>query len=194
MRKLANIGIIGWLVSFVVRMHRRYAPKTHLLDPQFRHSHKNYLVQVVLATAAMFAILSIVDSLSDAALAAGLGSSVLIVFVNPSNRSAKPRSLIGGHVLGALIGLGFSLLLFSTPLEDVLTGATLLRGAFLAASVGVLMLAMSTTDTEHAPAAGTVLGIASKALDPFTIPIIIGSVLLLALIKFLLHRYLHDLI
>lgn len=194
MRKLANIGTIGWLVSFVVQMHRRYAPKTHLLDPQFRHSHKNYLVQVVLATAAMFAILSMVDSLSDAALAAGLGSSVLIVFVNPSNRSAKPRSLIGGHVLGAIIGLGFSLLLFSTPLEDVLTGATLLRGAFLAASVGVLMLAMSTTDTEHAPAAGTVLGIATKALDPFTIPIIIGAVLLLALIKFLLHRYLHDLI
>ena len=188
------MGIIGWLVSFVVRMHRRYAPKTHLLDPQFRHSHKNYLVQVVLATAAMFAILSMVDSLSDAALAAGLGSSVLIVFVNPSNRSAKPRSLIGGHVLGALIGLGFSLLLFSTPLEDVLAGATLLRGAILAASVGVLMLAMSTTDTEHAPAAGTVLGIATKPLDPFTIPIIIGAVLLLVFIKFLLHRYLHDLI
>ena len=194
MRKLTNIGIIGWLVSLVAHMHRRYAPKVHLLDPQFRRSHKNYLIQVALATAAMFAILLMVDSLSDAALAAGLGSSVLIVFLNPSNRSASPRSLIGGHLLGVLIGLGFSLLLFSTPLEDSLTSSTFLRGGILAASVGVLMLAMSTTDTEHAPAAGTVLGIATKALDPFTIPIIIGAVLLLALIKFLLHRYLHDLI
>ena len=38
------------------------------------------------------------------------------------------------------------------------------------------------------------LGIATKAWGPFTIPIIIGTVLLLAFIKFLLHRYLHDLI
>ena len=194
MRKLTNMGIIGWLVSLVVHMHRRHAPKVHLLDPQFHRSHKNYLIQVALATGAMFVILSLVDSLSDAALAAGLGSSVLIVFLNPSNRSASPRSLIGGHFLGALIGLGFSLLLFSTPLEDSLTSSTLLRGGILAASVGILMLVMSTTDTEHPPAAGTVLGIATKAWDPFIMSIIIGAVLLLAFIKFLLNRYLHDLI
>ncbi len=53
---------------------------------------------------------------------------------------------------------------------------------------------MSSRTYIDAPAAGTVLGIATKDLDPFTIPIIIGAVLLLALIKFLLHRYLHDLI
>ena len=194
MRQLTNIGIVGWLVSLIVSMHRRYAPKTHLLDPQFRRSHKNYLVQVALATAAMFAVLSMVDSLSDAALAAGLGSSALIVFINPSNRSASPRSMIGGHFVGVLIGLGFSLLLFSSPLEDSLTSSTLVRAAILAASVGVLMLVMSTTDTEHPPAAGTVLGIAAKSWDPFTISIIVGAVLLLAFIKFLLHRYLHDLI
>ena len=194
MQRLTNIGIIGWLVSFVVSLHRRYAPKTHLLDPQFRRSHKNYLVQVALATAAMFVVLSMVDSLSDAALAAGLGSSALIVFINPSNRSASPRSMIGGHFQGVLIGLGFSFLLFSSPLEDFATSSTLLRGGVLAVSVGTLMLVMSTTDTEHPPAAGTVLGIAAKAWDPITISIIIGAVLLLAFIKFLLHRYLHDLI
>ena len=56
------------------------------------------------------------------------------------------------------------------------------------------MLAMSTTDTEHPPAAGTVLGIGVKPLEMDVLYIIIGAVLLLALIKFLLHRYLHDLI
>ena len=190
---MAN-SYLDWFVSLVVSMHRRYAPKVHLLDPQFRRSHKNYIIQVALATAAMFVILLMVDSLSDAALAAGLGSSVLIVFLNPSNRSASPRSLIGGHFLGVLIGLGISLLLFSTPLEDSLTSSTLLRGGILAASVGILMLVMSTTDTEHPPAAGAVLGIATKAWDPFIMSIIIGAVLLLAFIKFLLNRYLHDLI
>ena len=194
MGKLTNIGAIAWLVAIVVYLHQRYAPKVHLLDPQFRRSHKNYLIQVALATVAIFVVLLLVDSLSDAALAAGLGSSALIIFLNPSNRSASSRSLIGGHFLGVLIGLGFSLLLFSTPPGDFLTSSTVLRVGILAASMGILMLAMSTTDTEHPPAAGTVLGLATKAWDPLIILIIIGAVLILACIKFLLHRYLHDLI
>ena len=194
MGKLTNIGAIAWLVAIAVSILRRYAPKVHLLDPQFRRSHRNYLIQVALATVTIFVVLLLVDSLSDAALAAGLGSSALIVFLNPSNRSASSRSLIGGHLIGVLIGLGFSLLLFSTPPGDFFTSSTVLRVGILAASMGILMLAMSTTDTEHPPAAGTVLGLATKAWDPFTILIIVGAVLILGCIKFILHRYLHDLI
>ncbi len=173
-------------------LHRHYAPRVQLLDPQFRRSRKNYLIQVGLATAALFAILLLVDSLSDAALAVGLGSSAIIIFLSPSYRSASPRALVGGHFLGVIIGLACSLLLFSTPLDDSITST--LRAVILAVSLGLLMLAMSTTDTEHPPAAGTVLGIAIKPWDPVTLYIIIGAVLLLACIKFLLHRYLHDLI
>ena len=137
--KLTNVGAIAWLVASVVYLYRPYAPKVHLLDPQFRRSRKNYLIQVALATVAIFVVLLLVDSLSDAALAAGLGSSALIVFLNPSNRSASSRSLIGGHLLGVLIGLGFSLLLFSTPPGAFLTSSTVLRVGILAASMGILM-------------------------------------------------------
>lgn len=194
MRKPTNIKFIRRLIFLALYLHRHYAPKVQILDPQFRRSHKNYLIQVALATAALFPILLLVDSLSDAALAVGLGSSAIIIFLSPSYRSASLRGLVGGHFLGVVIGLACSLLLFSTPLEGPLADSTLLRPAILAASLGLLMLIMSTTDTEHPPAAGTVLGIAVKPWDPVTLSIIIGAVLLLALIKFLLHRYLHDLI
>lgn len=191
-QKPTSIKVIRRLIFFGLYLHRHYAPKVQLLDPQFRRSHKNYLIQVGLATSALFAILLLVDSLSDAALAVGLGSSAIIIFLSPSYRSASLRGLVGGHTLGVIIGLGCSLLLFSTPLEDSLT--TTLRAAILAVSLGLLMLTMSTTDTEHPPAAGTVLGIGVKPLEADTLYIIIGAVLLLACIKFLLHRYLHDLI
>ena len=194
MRKPTNIKIVRRLIFLALYLHRHYAPKVQLLDPQFHRSRKNYLVQVGLATAALFAILLLVDSLSDAALAVGLGSSAIIIFLSPSYRSASLRGLVGGHTLGVLIGLACSLLLFSTALEDPAADSTVLRAAILAASLGLLMLLMSTTDTEHPPAAGTVLGIAVKPWDPVTLSIIVGAVLLLALIKFLLHRYLHDLI
>ena len=194
MRKPTNIKFIRRLIFLALYLHRHYAPRVQLLDPQFRRSHKNYLVQVALATAALFAILLLVDSLSDAALAVGLGSSAIIIFLSPSYRSASLRGLVGGHTLGVLIGLACSLLLFSTALEDPVADSTVLRAAILAVSLGLLMLLMSTTDTEHPPAAGTVLGIAVKPWDAVTLSIIIGAVLLLAMIKFLLHRYLHDLI
>ncbi len=193
MRKHTRVRIIRRLIFFALYLHRHYAPQTRLLDPQFHRSRKNYLIQVALATGALFAILLLVDSLSDAALAVGLGSSAIIIFLSPSYRSASPRALVGGHFLGVLIGLGCTLLLFSSPLEEFFTDSTL-RAAIMAASLGLLMLIMSTSDTEHPPAAGTVLGIATKPWDPLTLAIIIGAVLLLALIKFLLHRYLHDLI
>ena len=193
MRKPTSIRVIRRLVFLALYLHRHYAPRVQLLDPQFRRSHKNYLIQVGLATAALFAILLLVDSLSDAALAVGLGSSAIIIFLSPSYRSASLRGLVGGHFLGVLIGLACSLLLFSSPFEASLSDSTL-RAVILAVSLGILMLAMSTTDTEHPPAAGTVLGIGVKPLEMDTLYIIIGAVLLLAAIKFLLHRYLHDLI
>ena len=64
----------------------------------------------------------------------------------------------------------------------------------LAISVGILIITMAITDTEHPPAAGTVLGVATKAWDPLIIALIIGAVVLLVCIKLVLHRYLRDLI
>jgi hypothetical protein len=74
--------------------------REHILDPGFAHNPRRYLIQACLAALAMLVILIFVDSLSNAALAAGLASSVVTLFVHPSNRIASIRSLCGGHILG----------------------------------------------------------------------------------------------
>ena len=169
-------------------------PRVRVVDPQFsQHSHR-YLIQAGLAALGMLAILVFVDSLSDAALAAGLGSSVVIVFIHPSSHAAQARSLVGGHGLAILVGSALSLILFAAPVTDFLDDLGLLRDLSLALSVGILILIMAVTDTEHPPAAGTVLGFSTRGWDLSTTVIIIAAVVLLAVIKRLLTPYLRDLI
>ena len=172
----------------------RAPPHLIIIDPQFRRQPRHYFVQSGLATIGMFAVLLLVDSFNDAAVAAGLGASVLIIFVHPSSKSATPRSLLGGHFLALLVGSAFSLALFILPIASVLDGVMPLRNLVLAALVGVLIVVMAVTDTEHPPAAGTVLGMSTRAWDPEVFAIIIGAVVLLAVIKRVLRRYLRDLI
>ena len=69
-----------------------------------------------------------------------------------------------------------------------------MRDLSLAVSVGLLILVMAITDTEHPPAAGTVLGMATRPWELKTTAIIIGAVLLLAAIHYLLRSSLPDLI
>ena len=69
-----------------------------------------------------------------------------------------------------------------------------LRNLVLAASVGVLIIMMAVTDTEHPPATGTMLGMSTRTWDPEIFAVIVGAVPLLAVIKRVLRRYLRDLI
>lgn len=165
-----------------------------IIDPQFRRQPRRYFVQGGLATIAMFAVLLLVDSFSDAAVAAGLGASVFIIFVHPTSKSAAPRALLGGHFLALLVGSVFSLVLFAPPVSAILEEVGALRDLALAASVGAMIVLMAITDTEHPPAAGTVLGMSTRVFDPSIFAIIIGAVILLAVIKRVLRRYLRDLI
>ena len=174
---------------------RLHVPEdVQVVDPRFSRYRHSYLVQAGLATGAMLVILLLVDSLSDAALAAGLGSSVIILFVHPSSPAARPRAVIGGHGLAFLMGLVGAGVLFVGPVGDFLNSHQVMFAFSLALGVGGLILLMAVTNTEHPPAAGTVLGVSMEAWDPWRLAIIIGAVLLLALLKWALHRHLHDLI
>lgn len=165
-----------------------------LIDPRFRRYSHSYLVQAFLATMTMLVILLFVDSLADAALAAGLGSSVVILFVHPSASAAKARSVIGGHTLALLVGVGCSLLIFDSSLGEFIAQNRLFSDSALAIAVGLVILIMAVTNTEHPPAAATVLGIAIQPLDPLRVAVFISAIILLALIHFLFKSRLQDLI
>lgn len=72
-------------------------------------------------------------------LLASLGGSCVILFGNPQGDMAQPRSLFGGHLVGALIGLLF---------------LTLFGAAWwvLPTAMATALLVMLLTDTIHSPA------------------------------------------
>ena len=162
-------------------------------DPGFVSSPLRFVIQASLATLVMLAILTFVDSLSTAAIAAGLASSVVGVFIAPSNSTARIRSVVGGHGVALLLGSLFSVFLFLTPIETFLGNTEILRLLSLASAVGLSMLLMAMTNTEHPPAAGTALGMASREFDLLIFFSIIGAVALLAVMKLALRPQLRDL-
>ena len=122
--------------------------RDHVLDPGFAHNPRRYIVQASLAALAMLLILVFVDSLSNAALAAGLASSVVTLFLHPDVRIASIRSLSGGHSLALIIGSGFTLLAAADLVSEFLLDAPLMRDVGLALVVALLIFVMALTDTE----------------------------------------------
>ncbi|MBM3943807.1 MAG: HPP family protein [SAR202 cluster bacterium] len=154
---------------------------------------RSFLLQSLLAAGVMLPVLWLVDSFANAALSAGMASSVILVAVYPSGRFAQPRALVGGHCVAILAGMAFSLFLFSGPAEGVMARTPHLWDVALALSLGVLVLLMVITKTEHPPAGGTVLGMAARPWDLRMALIILGAVALLALLRWALRPWLRDL-
>ena len=162
-------------------------------DPGFVNAPMRFVMQAGMATLAMLAILTFVDSLSTAAIAAGLASSVVGIFISPSNPTARIRSVVGGHGVALFLGSLFSVFLFLGPIEAFLSNREFLLHLSFAAAVGMAMLLMAITNTEHPPAAGTALGMASRDFDLLIFFSIIGAVALLAVMKLALRPQLRDL-
>lgn len=166
----------------------------YLLDPKFRHRYKQYFLQAFLAFVAMAIILLFVDSLSSAAIAAGLGSTVVGIFINPNGATARLRAMVGGHTMALLLGSVFSFILFAGSIETFTADHSQFHALIMALSVGLLLLVMAITDTEHPPAAGIVIGMASREWTPEVFGAILGALGLLAVVKLVVRRHLRDLL
>lgn len=163
------------------------------LDPGFAGAPLRFALQAVVATAVMFTVLAFVHSLSSAAIAAGLASSVVGVFLGPSNRTSRIRSVVGGHAVALVLGTMFAVILFLAPVEAFMAQRQILFNLSLATAVGAAMLLMAITNSEHPPAAGTALGMASREFDILIFLSIIGAVVLLAVMKLAVRPHLKDL-
>ena len=132
------------------------------------------------------------DSIARAVLVAAIASTAFILFIGPRSVTAHPRHSIGGHLVAAAAAsvVGF-------VVEDLLGAqfvgdSSLLFGFYAALTVGLAMLLMALTDTEHAPAAGTALAIAAHGVDWQLIVFLTTMVLLLAAVHAVLKDRLHD--
>ena len=166
----------------------------NLIDKSFIRDPKRYLIQSLLATVAMAIILHFVGFLARAAIVAALGSSTFITFAMPDSVTAQPRRLIGGHVVGLLSGFICYYAFLTGPLGEISENLYSIIWIAGALSVGLSILVMTITNTEHAPAAGTALGIVAQEWSWQTIIFILVFAVSLAITRRLLRRYLKDLV
>ncbi|MEW6571660.1 MAG: HPP family protein [Nitrospirota bacterium] len=144
---------------------------------------KNYVLQSLFATLTVFIVL-IFLSLQNAVIIASIGATAFIVFAMPKYITAKPRNVIGGHLIGLISG----------SLCDLIPHPFLWHSiALYAFAVGLSMFVMVVTDTEHPPAAATALGFAISGFSLNTALALISSIIVLSSVHHFFKRYLKDL-
>lgn len=125
-------------------------------------------------------LVAVLNRLIDSELTAHLfligsfGASAALIYGVPQAEFAQPRNVLGGHVLGALIGI---------TLYKVMPEPAVLSSAL---AVALAVVAMLATRTMHPPAAGTALiavtGSSNSHVLGYTFvltPVALGAVILL---------------
>jgi CBS-domain-containing membrane protein len=127
------------------------------------------------------------DSLLRAAIVVGVASSAFTVFVVPDSVAATPRKVIGGHFVAIVIAMFIIGLLGMFGIQGYSGDARFVVDIAAAMSVGIGIIAMVVTNTEHPPAAGTSLGLIIHSFDWTSIVFILSSVVLLSILRMLLR-------
>jgi CBS-domain-containing membrane protein len=169
-------------------------PRLILIDKKFRKNTVKYILQCILATLTILAVLAFLDILTETAIITALGASAFIVFTMPRQYSSDPRRLLGGYIVGLVIGFIFYIIsteFFGTNVIGNHTTSLIIFGSL---AVGSAIFIMAVTNTEHAPAAGIALGLVINKWDYLTIIFIIVAIVWMFSIKTILKKYLMDLI
>jgi CBS-domain-containing membrane protein len=163
-----------------------------LLDRHFLRHKEQYFAQAMLAAMALAVVLAFESTLSHVAIVTAIASSAVIIFTVPHSRQSAPRRVLGGHAVAIVIGLIAASIIHKAAGEPY--EATLLTGITASVAVGVSMLVMAASDTEHPPAAGTVLGL-TLAPDPLGSGLlVILAAAALSIVRNLCRRWLIDLV
>ena len=130
-----------------------------IFDPKLKQRPGRYLAQVSLATLSLVVLLWAAELLSGAAvpqavLVAAIASTAFVLFISPRRDNARPRRVIGSHAIALMIG-GALAAFTGTPWgQDLVSDVPMLFAVYAAGGVGLSMLAMAATDTEHGPRRG----------------------------------------
>lgn len=178
--------------------HTRPARRSHAvvwrrLDPRFRRRAGRYVIQSAIAGACLFLILVFEQGVAGAAVTASIASSVFIAFVVPHSVAASTRRVLGGQILGLAVGslASFGLLTLVGPVEAV---GLILLSTVASVSVGLSIVLMALTETQHPPAAATCLGIVLFGASFQAALFVITAVLTLVALRLLLLRHIKNLL
>ncbi len=166
-----------------------------LIDPNFRPHVGQYILQCLLATVTVMALLALMDAVEHTAMVACLGASAFIAFTMPHARVSTRRHLLGGYIVGIGIGAAFGLLHRWLDFPEGSATEHAIHIALGGLAVGGAIFLMVVTNTEHPPAAGVALGlVVSETWTAVTLAGILVVILGLTFLKRALRRFLIDLI
>ena len=146
--------------------HPHFRPQTiwFLFDKNLKPKMKNYLFQCGLAILSLIVILMVQNALFSEAIVVSVASAAFTIFVFPDSIASTPRRVIGGQMVAILAGTLFFGVLSIPALESAAETINLVTSVAAALAVGLSILIMVATNTEHPPAAGVALGI---VIDPW---------------------------
>jgi CBS-domain-containing membrane protein len=153
----------------------RYRALMRLIWPRSSLAWPRVAISSFFASLALAGIVILQSPLEDAILVPSLGGSAVIAFGMPNSEMAKPRSLLGGHVLSCFIGILVSAYLQPSPWAGAL-------------AVGAALAVMQLTSTIHSPAGSDPLIIlASNGAWQRPASVLIVGLLIIALVAQLLR-------
>ena len=132
------------------------------------------------------------DSIARAVLVAAIASTAFVLFISPHSAAARPRRSIGGHTVAVAAASAVAFFVEHLAGAQFTGDFSLLFGFYAALAVGLAILLMALTDTEHAPAAGTALAVVAHGVDWQLVVFLVTVVLVLAAVHALLKHRLHS--
>ena len=166
-----------------------------IFDKKLKKYFPNYILQSLLATITLAIILYFENIFTHTAIIASLGATTFIIFAMPKYTAAQPRRIIGGHIIGIIVGVFcFYITSLVQNRENFFLTQNILEILIPSLSVGLSIFVMVITNTEHPPAAGTALGIVIQGWSYSTILVILITISILSLTKYLLKPWLEDLV
>ncbi len=123
-------------------------------------------------------------TLENAVVIASIGATAFIVFTMPKSPTARPRRVIGGHIIGLIAG---------SACAAIPHGSVIVANGVYAVAVGIAIWAMVALDFEHPPAAGTALGVAITGFSTDVMAAVLTSTIIMSLAHHFLKKYLRDL-
>ena len=167
-----------------------------MLDPKVKSNPRPYVLQCSLAFFALLVVLLVEEvGLHRVVMIAAIGSTSFVLFVTPHSSTANPRHVIGGHLVALLVGSAFAVFSGGTPVgQNLLAQIPLVLDVEAALAVALSIFLMTATDTEHAPAAGTALGVVVHGFGWGLIVFVVSRAIMLSFVHTMLRPRLRDLL
>ncbi|MEX1376329.1 MAG: HPP family protein [Eubacteriales bacterium] len=167
-----------------------FGKEISIVDKKFRKNKSHYILQCMMATAAVVGILLAMDSVFKEVMLASFGATAFLIFAMPHLRTSQERSVLGGYIIGMILGI--ALHHFAAYIYE-LTDFKLIYSIMAGLAVGLSLLIMTMTNAEHPPAAGLSLGLVLQGYHAMSLVIVFASVVVLMIIKRLLKNWLINL-